>query len=221
MAPQKKQAKGGDGEQMVLNYLRKTNRPYSATDIFNNLHGALTKSAIQKALVQLHERSDIHGKTYGKQSVYVARQDDQEAPSTEELVEMDEQLESLKHELAGLKEETKELTTELSGLNSSLTNEQLEKRIAELTAENEEFEERLEVLRSGDNRMSAEDKERIDKAYDEYRKYWKKRKSMFKDIFDTITEHMPKKPREFMEEVGIETDEDAGVDIKVDPLANL
>ena len=35
---------------VVLKYLRKQNRPYSAVDLFNNLKGEVGKSNIQKIL---------------------------------------------------------------------------------------------------------------------------------------------------------------------------
>ncbi|KAJ1987319.1 hypothetical protein H4R33_002924 [Dimargaris cristalligena] len=221
MAPAKKQPKATEGEQIVLDYLRKTNRPYSATDITHNLHGALTKGAIQKLLTQLQERSEIHGKTYGKQVVYVARQDDQEAPSPDELAEMDQRIEELKAQIIEQREDNKQLNTTYQGLNSSLTNEQIQARTATLMEENSGFEERLAVLRSGENVMSEDDKKRIDRAYDDNRKHWKRRKTMFKDIFDAITEHMPGNRKDFMEELGIETDEQVGVDLKADPLQSL
>ncbi|KAJ1929893.1 hypothetical protein IWQ60_000774 [Tieghemiomyces parasiticus] len=197
------------------------NRPYSATDITSNLHGALAKTAIQKLLLQLHERQEIHGKTYGKQQVYVARQDDQEAPSADKLAELDEQIEDLKGKVDEVKAENRQLSTTLQGLTNSLTNEQIEKRIGLLTEENASLAERLDVLRSGENVMSEVDKKRIDREFEENRKHWKKRKSLFKDIFNAITENMPGKPCDFMEELGIDTDEAAGVDFSVDPLSNL
>ncbi|KAJ1981038.1 hypothetical protein H4R35_000881 [Dimargaris xerosporica] len=218
MAPPSKKAKTADGDQLVLDYLNKMNRPYSATDICNNLHGALTKPNIQKILVQLQERGEIHGKTYGKQSVFVAKQDDQEAPSAEELTEMDQEIERLKSEIADHKEQQRQLSSTLGGLNSALTTDQIKERIDQLTKENEQFETRLATLRSGDNIMSEADKKRIEKSFEENRKHWKKRKQMCKDILDPITEFMPGKPKDFMAEIGIETDEDAGVDIKANPL---
>ena len=73
------------GEAAVVNYLKTQNRPYSASkiktkkrtfllilsvDIFNNLHGAVGKTALTKVLTSLVERGEIAGKAYGKQFVY-------------------------------------------------------------------------------------------------------------------------------------------------------
>lgn len=71
----KKTVGGEDSEEsVILNYLRTQNRPYSATDVFNNLHGQVGKTAVVKLLAQMQENGTIHGKVYGKQWVYVARQ---------------------------------------------------------------------------------------------------------------------------------------------------
>lgn len=80
MAPTKKD---GDKEAkltpeqsaaLILDYLRKQNRPYSATDISANLKNRVTKSAATKLLKDMHERGEIEGKAAGKQSVYHAVQ---------------------------------------------------------------------------------------------------------------------------------------------------
>jgi len=58
---------------LVLSYLRKQNRPYSATDITNNLHNAVTKSTAQKILQQLVEAGGVSCKTQGQNSSSSAR----------------------------------------------------------------------------------------------------------------------------------------------------
>ena len=79
MAPTKKDAQAGEKEakltpeqsaDLILNYLRKQNRPYSATDISTNLKNRVTKAAAAKLLKDLHERNEIEGRASGKQIVY-------------------------------------------------------------------------------------------------------------------------------------------------------
>lgn len=83
MAPTKKDADKGEKEAkltpeqsatLVLNYLRKQNRPYSATDISTNLKNRVTKAAAAKLLKDMHERNEIEGRAAGKQIVYHAIQ---------------------------------------------------------------------------------------------------------------------------------------------------
>ncbi|EGX46006.1 hypothetical protein AOL_s00110g170 [Orbilia oligospora ATCC 24927] len=44
---------------MILDYLQKQNRPYSATDISANLHNAVTKANAVKLLKELSDNGDL------------------------------------------------------------------------------------------------------------------------------------------------------------------
>ncbi|KAK6495188.1 hypothetical protein TWF481_003214 [Arthrobotrys musiformis] len=46
---------------MILDYLQKQNRPYSATDISANLHNAVTKANAAKLLKELSDSGDLVG----------------------------------------------------------------------------------------------------------------------------------------------------------------
>ena len=83
MAPTKKDCDKAEKEvkltpeqsaSLILEYLRKQNRPYSATDISANLKNRVTKAAATKLLKDMHERTEIEGKAAGKQIVYHAIQ---------------------------------------------------------------------------------------------------------------------------------------------------
>jgi 26S proteasome regulatory subunit (ATPase 3-interacting protein) len=78
--------------QAVKAYLEKTNRPYSANDILQNLHKEWGKTALQKSLDELVAQEVIREKTYGKQKVYCIKQPestggDEELSSLDALVE--------------------------------------------------------------------------------------------------------------------------------------
>jgi hypothetical protein len=57
---------------------------------------------------------------------------------------------------------------------------------------------RLETLRAGGKQVSEGDKRKVDEMYEKNRKLWKTRKKMCKDIVDTISEGIGKKPKAFM-----------------------
>jgi hypothetical protein len=58
----------------LLDYLRKTNRPYGLTDLITNLHNVVSKPMAAKALTQLEATGAITSKTYGKSVIYVVAQ---------------------------------------------------------------------------------------------------------------------------------------------------
>ncbi|CAJ0760793.1 15408_t:CDS:2 [Entrophospora sp. SA101] len=211
MVKQKKvpAAKGDDAEQMVMEYLRKQNRPYSAT---------VTKTVAQKVLNSLVEKNEINCKPYGKQYVYYIKQDQLESPSSEELLTMDAEIEDLKKEINEFKEKNRRLQSEFNGLNSSLTNKQIDERIEIVKEENQKYGERLQVLQSGTIQISDEEKKQIDEGYEKNRKLWRQRKRMFYDMFNLILDYTEKKKTDFMEELDIELDP---VEIDEDPLKDL
>ena len=63
-------AKDAAAAEAVLQYLNAQNRPYSAIDIFNNLHKAHGQTAVKKVLESLAAEGKIVEKTYGKQKVW-------------------------------------------------------------------------------------------------------------------------------------------------------
>ncbi|RDI78527.1 hypothetical protein Vi05172_g11409 [Venturia inaequalis] len=215
MAPKKekaeKPAKGDAAADMILHYLRKQNRPYSATDISANLHNKVTKAATQKILKELRERKEIDGRdsgtscprrslpwpradlsTTGKQSVYHVVQKPEESPSTEELAEMDKRTQQLRDETSNLNTAAKALRSTLSSLNSTLSTPDLRAAITEMDAERAEILERLILLRSGNVQpVSKEEKEEVDKQAKVMEKTLLKRKKIVKVMWGQVTDNVP------------------------------
>lgn len=206
----KKVSAEDEATDIVLQYLKKKNRPFNSTDLFNNLHGAVGKSQLVKILTSLVQDKQINGKTYGKSLVYVASQDDLECPSHEELQTMDKDIEEKKELIAQLKDENKQLSTKLSKLLESPTSAELNEKIKSVEESNKESLQRLEKLRAGNIKIDPTVREKIEKGLESYKREWRARKKLFKDIFNTITEHYPGNTKDLMEELGVETDEAAG-----------
>ena len=59
------------------------------------------------------------------------------------------------------------------------------------------MEEKLTKLRGGVTLVSPEERKVIESLYSSTISQWRKRKRMFKDIWDSITENSPKNPKEF------------------------
>lgn len=105
----------------------------------------------------------------------------------------------------------KSLLTELKELNSSLTTEEMISEIRELKAECSGYRARLEKIKSATNHVTPEEKEKVYKDRDVYVKEWRKRKRLASDMMNAILEGYPKSKKEFLDEVGVETDEDCKV----------
>lgn len=60
-----------------------------------------------------------------------------------------------------------------------------------------ELEDKLEKLRGGVTLVRPEDRKIIEQMYSEKISQWRKRKRIFRDLWDTITENSPKDLKEF------------------------
>ncbi|KAK2833196.1 hypothetical protein Q5P01_017085 [Channa striata] len=198
---------------VILAYLNEKNRPYSAQDVFCNLqkqHG-LGKTAVVKAMELLAIEGKIKEKIYGKQKIYFADQAQFKDVGDAELKAMDCQLSELNTEVLSLTQAGRQLDAELKELNSSLTTEEMMSEIQQLKEECSGYRARLEKIKSATNHVTPEEKEKVYKERNVYVKEWKKRKRLASDMINAILEGYPKSKKEFLDEVGVETDEDCKV----------
>ncbi|XP_036409582.1 homologous-pairing protein 2 homolog [Megalops cyprinoides] len=206
-------SKDVSGVSLILDYLNEQNRPYSAQDVFGNLqkqHG-LGKTAVVKALELLAQQGKIKEKIYGKQKIYFADQSQFTDVSDTELKGMDSRISELNTQVQAIAQSCRQLDSELKELNSALTTKEMGSEIQELKQECTVYTERLEKIKSATNHISPEDKEKVYKEQNLYVKEWRKRKRLASDMMGAILEGYPKSKKQFLEEVGIETDEDCKV----------
>ncbi|KAJ2846317.1 hypothetical protein J3B02_004441, partial [Coemansia erecta] len=185
-----------------------------ANDISSQLHNQVTAAAAKKILNDLADEGRISRKNNNKQQIFYPVQAEIEVPNIEEAEEEEESIKEMEERLTKLKDENKALSSKLHALNNALTDDQMRERIAKLTLETKENEQRLNQLRSGEV-ISPQEKKKIDSEHAAMIKHWTTRKRIFKNISDTIAEGYPKKIKDLFDEIGIETDEDAGVDTSI------
>lgn len=199
-------------EGIVLNFVNEQNRPLNSQNVADSLQKFnLKKSSVQKALDALADSGRISSKEYGKQKIYLARQDQFDIPNSEELSRMKEKNAKLQQQLEEQKRAISEVEGEIKTLQSNLTLEQIRAKEAKLKMEVEEMEDKLNNLRGGVTLVKFEDRKVVEEMYSDRINQWRRRKRIFKDLWDAITENLPKDLKEFKEELAIEYDEDVGV----------
>ncbi|KAL6190285.1 hypothetical protein ACLB2K_036683 [Fragaria x ananassa] len=200
---------------IVLRFVNEQNKPLNSQNVADALQKYnLKKTAVQKSLDTLADGGKISFKEYGKQKIYLARQDQFDIPNSEELSQMKEANTKLQEQLAAQKRAISEVEGEIKALQSNLTMEQIKENDTKLRKEVKELEDKLEKLRGGVTLVRPEDRKIIEQMYSEKISQWRKRKRIFRDLWDTITENSPKDLKEFKEELGLEYDEDVGVDLQ-------
>ncbi|XP_073023518.1 homologous-pairing protein 2 homolog [Primulina eburnea] len=207
--------KSDNTEGIVLNFVNEQNRPLNSQNVADSLQKFnLKKAAIQKALDSLSDGGKISFKEYGKQKIYIARQDQFDIPNNEELNQMKEENAKLQEQLTEQKKAVAEVEGEIKVLQSNLTTEEIQAKKAKLVNEVNQMEEKLIKLRQGVTLVSPEERQHVEKNYTDMINQWRRRKRMFKDVWDAITENSPKNLKEFKDELGIEYDEDVGVSLQ-------
>ncbi|EPS67871.1 hypothetical protein M569_06902, partial [Genlisea aurea] len=197
------------------NFVNEQNRPLNSQLVADSLQKYnLKKTAVQKALDSLADGGKISFKEYGKQKIYLAKQDQFDIPNNEELSRMKDENANLQQQLDEQKKAISEIESEIKALQSNLTLAEIQAKQDKLENEVKQMEEKLIKLRQGVTLVSPEERHAVEKTYLDMMNHWKKRKRMFKDFWDAITENSPKNLKEFKEELGIEYDEDVDVSLQ-------
>ena len=199
---------------VVKSYLEKTNRPYSANDVFNNLNSKdskLSKTAVTRALEELAEQEVIKEKVYGKQKVYMADQSAFQDLDQTQLKQMDDQLKELSHRYNQLRSETKAKEDKLSSLKSGLSADELASRVQQLRREVGDLKNRMKDIDNKTQDFDPKLNEQMKNERQTLVKEWRKRKRFATDMIDAILEGYPNSKKALYEELGIETDEDVNV----------
>lgn len=203
----------GECTEKVRRYMEQQNRPYSVNDVFMNLHKEVGKTAVQKALDQLTAEGSVREKTYGKQKVYVFSQDQFPPLDKSQLQEMDRKTAEL---AATLKEKEKQLSeseAQLKQLMSTPTTQEALTRATQIEKEVSRLQQKLSDLTENRVLVSKEERDKVVKENEAMTKQWRKRKRIAMDILDAILEGYPHPKAQLYEEIGIETDQEAGVSL--------
>lgn len=125
---------------------------------------------------------------------------------------MDDQINLRREEFNELNDTNKNLKKMLEEATNSYTNDQLRNMIEKLKNENEEMSGKVSAFKSGGIELISE--EQLETTYKEQKFYlnsWKKVKRGCREILDVVSEAADLNPKEFMKQLGMETDEEYNV----------
>ncbi|EAT78054.1 hypothetical protein SNOG_14514 [Parastagonospora nodorum SN15] len=208
MAPRKKteeKASANEAADMVLHYLRKQNRPYSAIDVSANLHNKVTKAAAAKVLKDLHEQKQIEGRpagtfppTHPSSPPHSTNPHTQGPPSDsctpEQLSALDTLTTDLRNKTVHLTSTAKTLRSSLSSLNSSLSTVDLVSSVHALEAEKAEILARLQSLKEGRaKKVTKEQREEVEREWKRACAVAKRRERVCGEVWGYIEDQVPDK----------------------------
>ncbi|GFH20412.1 uncharacterized protein HaLaN_17524 [Haematococcus lacustris] len=202
-------------DQAVLN-LFSQNKPFSLQNLVDLLaHAGFKKAAITKSVDSLVEHGKISAKEFGKTKLFMPPQAGLAVLSKEEMAEKRAATKAAQDALREERDAVKAAEAELTSWRTSLTAEQMQAEAAALTSKLADLQRRLEPLKTGAVLVSAADKAAAEKALATNLEHWRKRRSIFKNIWSTMSESIEgRKEAEVFEEMGVDTDEAVGADLK-------
>lgn len=209
----KPKADEDDAKEMVLEYFTKENRPYSVNDVINNLNNKFGKTMAQRVIDSLVQEGKLREKVKGKQKLYYLNQDDMEVAKDGELAILDKELEVLNEENQKLDKQLKAKQSELSRLQTQPTMKELDVKIPSLTTEVKKLETRLKSIKEATSGCDPQETARMKKEFEKFKKEWSGRRRTAQEMIGFMAETTGKNRSELIEELGLETDEEAGVAI--------
>ncbi|KAK1865785.1 hypothetical protein I4F81_008308 [Pyropia yezoensis] len=201
-------------EHHVLEFLTRTNRPQSVTNIVDALQAVpLKKAAVDRATAALVARGAVTLKEYGKAKVFIANQAAIALPSAEEQAELDRRLGELEEAATSSAAAVASATASVGDLSATLSDDAAVARAAAVAAERADLEGRVRAF-GGGVVLSEDARAELERVYAQAMDAWRQRKRVVTEAVSLMAEGAGKKPAEMYEKIGIETDEEAGVDIK-------
>lgn len=233
-APSKRKIEDDDykkSKQLVLEYLRTQNRPYSAQNIFDNLHGAVPRLQLQNILTEASTPGELQGenevpellcKEYGKFKIYLIHQSRYstahstpgggEDVSVETLRDLETEIQNLTQVVRDMEQQLRSKTDHWSHLSLS---ELYTLRLQEQQRYEAALKRREEVqhLDSNDgeeveeNNLSAEEIVALHSSLLENQRTWKLRRGKCHELLEVIAQLLDATVNDVIEQLDIETDD--------------
>lgn len=200
-------------KKLILAYLHQQNRPYSAIQVFDNLHKRVPKGTVEKVLPLLSEDAEclVRNKEYGKLRLFWSERANRTLPSEDELADLEDRTAALKEEIGHRVEEERGLRAELAALEADPPDAELNALIEGLRKDVDGKSRRLGGVASVP--VDPEAMRRAVEEHNFFRGSWLKRKAQCMEAVEVLAESLEKKTREACLLLGVETDEDASATV--------
>jgi len=199
----------GNPEDVVYDYMKGQNRPYSTGDIFLNLQKKIGKTLLQKLIDKLVQENKLIEKVYGKQKIYVISQDEFPTVPSEDIKELARSLAEKRELLKTKKADFNEAKTKVSKLSKTPSTKELQFKIDKLKESINKKKILIEQAKIKANGMNANEIDKTVSRATVLAKAWKTRKRMCTQMMDQILESYPKPKKIFIEEADVTLDEPA------------
>ncbi|KAF4684157.1 PSMC3 interacting protein [Perkinsus olseni] len=153
-------AQGREAETKIATYMKEQNRPYSAQNVFDNLHGVVPKAQVQNLMEKLSKEPGSEGepplvmKEYGAQKVFLCNQSLFGDCSPESVLQLNADVAEVEKKLPSVRAALGKVTAEISQLRSQ---GELEGRVVSSRKRVRELEERVHGIRKEREKAGVSD----------------------------------------------------------------
>ena len=198
----------GAAKKLILLYLRQQNRPYSAMQLFDNLHHRVLKSRVESVCESLAEdaASGVLVKEYGKAKLYYPNQYMLSGLPTN-VEALREENERAAKELTSRQKEEKQRHDELKAMAAQPCDADLDDVLSAQEATCVALAAQAEKL--GGANLAPDACENAVRRFNFYRSKWAQRRSVVMDLVGSIADGMEKKTAVVADQIGVVTDTEA------------
>uniref|UniRef100_A0A0M3I808 TBPIP domain-containing protein n=1 Tax=Ascaris lumbricoides TaxID=6252 RepID=A0A0M3I808_ASCLU len=177
--------------KVIVDYMVTQNRPYGATDVYNNLHQEFGKTLVVKCLDSAVESGILREKAISKQKIYYANQDNLETCEENELMAMDREITEKSERLNDLSAQLKSMLSELKSLESTLTTSELAEATNSLEIQISGMEKCKSELEANQYAVNTDDKKNAEQRYQSLDALFRKRRRIAEEMIGAIHENCP------------------------------
>ena len=191
-----------EGQVEVLKYMIKMNRPFSITNIGDNMHWKYKKKNLSNILTSLVEKNYLKMKKFN-QEIYLINQDLFPQTDNQMLNELNNELVFVENILNTTKEVNHKLNQELKIYIQANTKQQLDKLIKEQTEAKIQKENKVNSFKMNESITEEQMLKKI-KEYELNFKKVRRLKKTLSNVVSTLSDAFELKTDEFMETYSIE-----------------
>ncbi|CAD2087826.1 Tat binding protein 1(TBP-1)-interacting protein, putative [Plasmodium vinckei lentum] len=196
-----------DAKEKIYKYMRQTNRPYSVINVYDNLHGMISKNSVQKIMDELSIEKKLQCKEYGKAKIYLINQKEFESLNVEEINKLKNSIEVVKGEVELAKNYYNDLLKKKKKLIEDLD---LIKNVNEYKKTLLQIEDEIHIYEEANKncKISIDEIDTIKNNHGYLHSVWFKRKKLCIEIIKCIASVTEKDTQGVIYHLGIDTDED-------------
>ncbi|KJP88250.1 hypothetical protein AK88_02031 [Plasmodium fragile] len=194
-------------KEKIYKYMKQTNRPYSVINVYDNLHGTISKNVVQKLMDELSTEKKLQCKEYGKAKVYLVNQREFKSLNVNEMRKLKNDIEIMRQQTEVAKNDLNHFVKIKKKFMQDL---ELVENMHKYKKDFQLVEEEIKVYEEANKtcKLTADEIDLIKKRHGYLHAMWLKRKSLCVEIIKCLATVTDKDAKGVMFHLGIDVDED-------------